>query len=219
MGGGWSSKTIRIAIRSYSIFRPLSCDPATGRRRSNASRDATLAATHELLEEIGFDKLSIEGVAARAGVGKATIYRWWPGKGALAMEAFLAAVVPTIEFPETSSARDDLMVQIHRVAAAYRSRAGRIVREMISLGQTNIETLHQFVAGYLEPRRTAAKEVLKRGMDKGEFVKDANLDVVVDALYGPIFHRTLCGHAPIDDKYVTMHVTLVLDSISARRKT
>ncbi len=134
------------------------------------------------------------------------------------MEAFLAAVAPTIEFPETLSARDDLMVQIHRVAAAYRSKTGRIVREMISLGQTNIETLQQFVAGYLEPRRTAAKEVLKRGIDRGDFEREANLDVVVDALYGPIFHRMLCGHAPIDDKYVTMHVTLVLDSISRGRK-
>jgi AcrR family transcriptional regulator len=194
--------------------RTLTSDPATGRKRSNASRDAILAATHSLLEEIGFDKLSIEGVAARAGVGKATIYRWWRSKGALAMEAFLDAVAPTIAFPETASARADILAQIHKVARAYRGKTGRIVREMIGLGQFDAETIRVFVEGYLEPRRSAAKAVLQKGIAQGEFRTSIDLDVVVDALYGPIFHRMLTGHAPISDAFIDAHVTLILNSIS-----
>jgi AcrR family transcriptional regulator len=216
-GAERDTETIRIVHehRSSIIPRVLSSDPATGRRRSHASRDAILAATHALLEEVGFAKLSIEAVAARAGVGKATIYRWWSSKGTLAMEAFLGAVAPTIGFPATASARSDIMVQIHKVAKAYRGRAGRIVREMIGLGQFDPETMRTFVEGYLQPRRSAAKTVIQRGIDQGEFRRDIDLEVVVDSLYGPIFHRLLTSHGAIDDKFITAHVALILDSISA----
>jgi AcrR family transcriptional regulator len=86
-------------------------DPATGRRRNAVSHDAILDATYVMLEEIGFDKLSLEGVAARAGVGKATIYRWWPNKSALAMEALLRAVEP---MPPSATA-----VRHVKISAAY----------------------------------------------------------------------------------------------------
>jgi AcrR family transcriptional regulator len=196
------------------MSRTLTADPATGRRRSNASHDAILDATHALLEEIGFDKLSLEGVAARAGVGKATIYRWWPNKGVLAMEAFLRAVAPTISFPTTGSARDDITTQIHKVVKAYRGKPGRIAREMIGLGQFDQGTMRLFVEGYLEPRRLAAKAALQRGIAQREFRCTIDLDIVVDALYGPIFHRLVCAHAEINAPFVEAHVALVLDSIS-----
>jgi AcrR family transcriptional regulator len=196
------------------MSRTLSSVPTTGRRRSNASREAILAATHALLEELGYEKLSIEGIAARAAVGKATIYRWWPSKGALAMEAFLDAVAPAITFPETQSARADLLVQIRKVAKAYRGKTGQIVREMIALGQFDAETRRVFIEGYLEPRRHAAKQVIQRGVAQGEFRRSIDPDVAVDALYGPIFHRMLTTHAPIDDGFAEAHVALVMDGLA-----
>ncbi len=199
--------------------RTLTADPATGRRRSNASRDAILDATYVLLEESGFNKLSLEGVAARAGVGKATIYRWWPSKGALAMEAFLRAVAPSIAFPATASARDDIVKQVHKVAKAYRGQTGRIIREMIGLGQSDPETMRLFVEGYLEPRRSDAKGALRRCMEQGIFRRTIDLDVVVDALYGPIFHRLLTGHAAIGVPFIDAHVNFILDSISIVKTT
>ena len=199
------------------MSRALTADPATGRRRNNASRDAILDATHALLEETGFDKLSLEGVAARAGVGKATIYRWWPSKGTLAMDSFLRAVAPTIAFPTTASARDDITTQIHKVAKAYRGKTGRIVREMIGLGQFDPETMRLFVEGYLQPRRLAAKSALQRGIDHGEFRGAIDLDIIVDALYAPIFHRLLTAHAEIIASFIDAHVNRVLDSISTSK--
>jgi AcrR family transcriptional regulator len=168
------------------------------------------------LEESGFGKLSIEGIAARAGVGKATIYRWWPNKGTVAMEAFLAAVSPTIAFSSTASARADLLEQVHKASAAYRGAAGRIVREMISLGQSDSETRRLFVEGYLEPRRSSAKEVLRRGVAQGEFRADIDLDLIVDAIYGPMFHRMLNGHGSIGEAFVEAHMALILFAIAAQ---
>jgi AcrR family transcriptional regulator len=181
-----------------------------GRPRSERSREAILKATMALLREGNFADLSIEQVAARAGVGKTTIYRWWPGKGPLAVEAFLEDVAPQIAFPESQSAVADLRAQVPLVAKAYRGEPGRILREILALGQADPETLKIFVAGYLEPRRSAAKAVLQRGVRQGELREGLDLDAVVDAIYGPIFHRLMTGHAPLDDSFVATLLDIVL---------
>jgi AcrR family transcriptional regulator len=199
-----------------SISRSTNLPVATGRPRSEKSREAILTATNELLDEVGFDKLSIEGIAARAGVGKATIYRWWSTKGTLAIEAFLDAVAPQIAFPESQSAIADLKTQLPKVAQIYRGKTGRVLREIIALGQSDPETKRLFVEGYLEPRRSAAKEVLRRGVAQGEFGEGLDLDAVVDALYGPIFHRMLTGHAPLSDAFVAALVEIVLDGVTLK---
>lgn len=132
------------------------------------------------------------------------------------MEAFLAAVSPTIAFSSTASARYDLLEQVHKVSAAYQGNAGRIVREMIGLGQSDPETMRLFVEGYLEPRRFSVKEVLRRGIDQGEFRAGLDLDLIVDAIYGPMFHRMLNGHASIGVDFVEAHIALILDAIAPR---
>jgi len=184
-----------------------------GRPRSGRVREAVLKAANELLEESGFAGLSMEGIAARAKVGKATLYRWWPSKGAVAMEAFLAALSSRIAFPHTLSAVADVTTQMLSLASVYRGVTGRIVCELLALGQSDPDTLAAFVEGYLQPRRTAAKEVLARGVRGGEIRPDVNLDALVDALYGPIFHRMLVKHAPLDDAFVTGHAQLVFRGV------
>lgn len=190
-------------------------DPATGRRRNPATHDAILDATSVLLEEIGFDKLSLEGVAARAGVGKATIYRWWPNKSALAMEALLREVGPTVAFAETSSARQDIEDQIRKLAMLYRGKIGRIVCEMIGLSQFDVETMRLFNENFLDPRRNAVRQVLLRGIKNGEFKADLDFEVIFDLLYGPIIQRMLMHRAGIDERHVDLHVALVLDGIAS----
>lgn len=189
-----------------------------GRRRSDKAREAILQATNELLEELGYEKLTIEGIAARAGVGKTTIYRWWNGKGPLALEAFLQALTPQIAFPQAGPAIESLRAQIPLVAKAYRGKTGKVLREIIALGQSDEETRRLFVEGYLEPRRTAAKAVLLQGIEQGELREDLDLDVAVDALYGPIFHRMLSGHAPLNDQFVDRLIDAVIEGISSGNK-
>ncbi|MUZ65641.1 TetR family transcriptional regulator [Agrobacterium vitis] len=192
----------------------MSSDPSTGRRRSDSSRSAILAATREVLEEIGFNKLSIEGVAARAGVGKATIYRWWPTKGVLAVEAFLEGVAPAISFPKTKSAQADVAAQVRKLSKLYRGKVGQIVCEMIGSGQCDTEMKTVFFDGYLKPRREAAKEVFQRGIDQGEFREGLDLDTLVDAVYGPIFYRMLTGYAAIDDRFIEDVLDMAFRGIS-----
>jgi len=140
-----------------------------GRKRSEASRKAILDATYDLLKTVGFHQMSIEGVAARAGVGKATIYRWWNSKGVLAVEAFMEAVAPSIAFRETGSARADMERQMKILAEAYRGRTGEIFTEMIGFSQCDPEMREAFFVGYLKPRREAAKAALQRGIDQASF--------------------------------------------------
>src|SRR3979490_3569173 len=127
-------------IREYrSVTAAPSTTALQGRRRSEISRKAILDATYELLKTISFHQMSIEGVAARAGVGKATIYRWWTSKGVLAVEAFMEAVAPSIAFRETASARADIERQMKILAEQNRGRTGEIFKEMSRFSQCDAE--------------------------------------------------------------------------------
>jgi AcrR family transcriptional regulator len=189
-----------------------------GRRRSEASRKAILDATYELLKTIGFHQMSIEGVASRAGVGKATIYRWWSSKGVMAVEAFMEAIAPAIAFRGKGSARADIERQMKVLAEAYRGRAGEIFTEMIGFSQSDADMREAFFVGYLKPRREAAKAALQRGIDQGEFLPNLDLEALVDALYGPLIYRMLTGHHPIDNKFVDQIRRVVFGGIMRRDK-
>ncbi len=185
-----------------------------GRPRSDAARTAVLEAAARLLDEVGFSRLTMEGIAARAKVGKATVYRWWPSKGAVAVEAFLTAISPKVAFPCTDSAVADVTTQMLRLAEAYRGANGRIVSELIALGQADPEILAAFVDGYMVPRRDAAKAALGRGVAAGEIRADVDPDLMVDALYAPIFHRMLLRHQPLDDAFVRRLAALVFSALA-----
>ena len=188
-----------------------------GRKRSEASRQAILEATYELLKTVGFHQMSIEGVAAKAGVGKATIYRWWASKGVLAVEAFMEVVAPSIAFRETDSARADIERQLRTLAKVYRGRTGEILAEMIGFSQCDPEMRAAFFAGYLQPRREAAKAALQRGVDEGHFLPGIDLEATVDALYGPLIYRLLTGYHPIDEAFVGQIRKAVFEGIERRR--
>jgi AcrR family transcriptional regulator len=162
--------------------------------------------------------MSIEGVAARAGVGKATVYRWWSSKGVLAVEAFMQAIAPSIGFRETASARADIERQLNLLAKAYRGKAGEILKEMIGLSQSDAETREAFFVGYLKPRREAAKAALQRGIDQGEFQSNLDPEVLVDALYGPLIYRMLTGHYPIDNNFINQIRRVAFEGIVRRVK-
>jgi AcrR family transcriptional regulator len=181
-----------------------------GRPRSADSRNSILKATSQLLEEVGFSQLTIEGIAARAGVAKTTIYRWWNSKGAIAIEAFLESTEPRISFPKTDSAIADIKEQVKTLADVYQTQTGKIITELIAMGQESPETQRLFIDGYVTPRRNAAKAVLQRAIALGEIRADVDLDIVVDALYGPIFHRLLLGHARLDAAFAEANANLVL---------
>jgi AcrR family transcriptional regulator len=189
---------------------------APGRPRSAASRDAILKSAYQILNEAGFAGFTVEGVAARAGAGKATIYRWWKSKGTLAIEAFLVALTPRLEQrAESASAIGDLRAHVHHAASIYRGRAGQLLRELIALGQEDSETSRRLRTDFVEPRQLAAVRLLQRARASGEISQDIDVEVLADALWGPIFHRLLVSRAPIDRVFIDKLLGLVLGGARA----
>jgi AcrR family transcriptional regulator len=191
--------------------RKRSVARAPGRPRSSASRAAILKAAYQILRERGFAGFTVEGVAARAGAGKATIYRWWRTKGTLAIEAFLVAIAPRMDsIPLTDSPIADLRRQVHVAATLYRGRVGQLVRELIALGQEDSETSRALRSDFVEPRRQSALAALRRAQATGEIGADIDIEVLSDALWGPIFHRLLVSRMPLDRAYIDKLLDLVL---------
>lgn len=186
----------------------------SGRKRSISSRDAILKKTLSLLEVNGFNKLSIEEIASHAGVGKSTIYRWWPNKRQLVMEAFLEYMNPAVPFLDSGDSCKDLLNQIRSVGKTYRERSGKILIEVLAQGQTDQLILNLFTSEFLIPRKEKALLVIERGIKNNEFRSEIDPSIVVDILYAPIFFRMLMKYESIDDDFIINYVSLILNSIS-----
>jgi len=181
-----------------------------GRPRSEHARQAILRSTMNLLQHTGFDDLTIEAIAADAGVGKATVYRWWPNKGALVVDAFASGTESKLHFPDTGSVYRDVSFQMRRAVAIFRSPQGRIVAALLGAGQSDLELLEAFRARFLRPRRQEAYKTLLRGVDRGELPSGLDLDLVLDILYGAIYMRFLIRHDELSAAYVNEVCHLVL---------
>ena len=190
---------------------------APGRPRSDASRAAILKAAYQMLREGGFAQFTVEGVAARAGAGKATIYRWWSNKGTLAVEAFLVAVAPRMDaIKATDDPLDDLRRTVHTAAGIYRGRAGQLIRELLALGHADAETGRLLFSGYLAPRRETGLVVLRRVQAAGLLRAGVDIDVLADALWGPIFHRLIVVHSTLDRAFIDRLLDVVLEGALKR---
>lgn len=181
-----------------------------GRPRCPATHQAILDAANNLLDEIGFTNMSLEGIAARAGVGKATIYRRWSNKASVVMDAFLAATAKEIAFPNTRSAREDIRRQMRSVVKVLNGPRGRTIATLIGVVQSDNELAEAFRTRFVAVRRGEAKAVVQRGIANGEFKPDMDLESVLDCLYGPLYFRLLIGHEKASAKYADQLVDLVL---------
>ena len=188
-----------------------------GRPRCEETRSAILRAAHELLEAGGLGAFTIEAVAERSGAAKTTIYRWWPNKGALAMESLLGVAETLSPFPETESTREDLRDHLHLYAQALRGRAGKLLTGIVAEAQKDPATRDAFVARYMAPRRQAARHLLERGMARGEFRPGLDIEGICDALYGFFYLRLLFGHGAMDEAAVDQVLDIVLNGIEAPR--
>ena len=141
---------------------------STERRRSIRSHQAILAATTQLLAEVGYSALTIEGVATRAGVGKATVYRWWPSKGALVIEA-MSTTLEMISAPETGDLRQDLLaVGKGIVQTLAHTPAGAVISALAADLMRDPDMAEQFRKQVIRPRRSVVTQILRRAADRGE---------------------------------------------------
>ncbi len=183
---------------------------APGRPRSEQARVAILRSALKLLGKNGFSNLTIEDIAARAGVGKATVYRWWPNKAALIADAFASSTTLKLHFPDTGSLRTDMSQQMRQLIKVFRSRRGRIVSAILAGGQSDRDLIAAFRERFLWPRRHEAYATLRRGIERGELRKNVDMDLLLDSLYGPIYMRFLIRHAKLTADFVDHLCELVL---------
>jgi AcrR family transcriptional regulator len=190
-----------------------------GRPRSEQARVAILRSTLKLLGDNGFSDLTIEAVAAHAGVGKATVYRWWPNKAALIADAFAGSTTRRLHFPDTGSVRTDMSQQMRQVVKVFRSRRGRIVSAILGGGQSDRDLIAAFRERFLWPRRREAYTTLRRGIVRGELRKNVDMDLLLDALYGPIYMRFLIRHDKLTPDFVDRLCELVLRGARPERES
>ena len=203
-------QAVEKAIENHSESRP------PGRPRSERARRAILQAANELLESEGFAAVTVEKIAERAEVSKATVYRWWPNRAAVVMDGFLATVSSEVPFPHTGDALEDLRLHMRRLTEAFGGKIGRTVAALIAEGQTDPELAEALRSRWLSVRRAEAKEILELGIERGELRDDLDPKVAVDVLYGPIYYRMLVGHAPLDDVFADALADHVFAGLVAR---
>ena len=169
-----------------------------------------LAAAAELLDENGYGKLSIEGIAARSGVAKSTIYRWWRSKADLVMEAYTEVTARRVPGPDTGGVEGDLLVFLDTL---YRANAtpgrARVLRGLMAEAQLDDDFRAAFQE-WIQSRRTMMATILRRGVERGELAADLDIEYTVDLVFGSFWYRLLVGHAELDPADVPGHVEQLL---------
>ena len=189
--------------------------PQRGRPRSERARKAILEAAAELLLARGLSAVSMDAVAERAGVSKATIYRWWPTKETLALDALYTEwAAARSQTRDTGSLRGDLLSMLRPWARRAGSRPyGRVVAALLTEAQTDPVFGAEYRQRFLEPRREQVREIFRRAIERGEIPAGTKVEVSLDLLYGSMYHRLLHGHAPLNDRFVRDVVDTVLNGV------
>jgi AcrR family transcriptional regulator len=179
--------------------RPAAEPKARGRHRSLEAKAAILKATLQLLERKSLRKVTADAIAKRAGVSKATIYKWWPNKNRVALEAYLEGMTARVPTPDTGSAEKDFTLQLKSLTAFYTSTVGRPFCQFIAEGQNDAAFLALFRERFLYARRDAARVMWRRGVDRGEILEEIDGEIALDLIYGPTIFRLLAGHGSLND--------------------
>jgi AcrR family transcriptional regulator len=186
-----------------------------GRPRSEKAHKAVLDAAAELLLARGLSAVSMDAVAERAGVSKATIYRWWPTKETLALDALFAEWDTARPYPrDTGTLRGDLLALLRPWARLASSRPyGRVIAALLTESQTDPAFAAEYRHRVVEPRRDQARAIFRRAIERVEIPADTKIEVALDLLYGPLYHRLLHGHAPLNDRFTQDVIDMALSGI------
>jgi len=161
-------------------------------RRDENARLSVLHAADDLLVEHGFGGVTIEGIAARAGVAKQTIYRWWPSKVDILLDTLIEDAGRHLVIPDAGSAVESTRRYLRSLARFLtKNPAGKVMLALIGEAQHDQQMAHNFHVRYLDSQRQAEREMLKRGVASGELSTDLDIDAALDALCGPILYRAL----------------------------
>jgi AcrR family transcriptional regulator len=187
-----------------------------GRPRSEAARASILAAARELLEEHGLTGVTMEGIAARAGVGKPTAYRYWPNAQAVAMDAFLMFADETPGPARRESPLASLRRHLRGIAAAFASPAGRSTAAMIAAAQNDSELARVFRNRFILQSRQRGRALLEKAVNEREIAPPADFELAMDLIYAPLYFRLMIGHGRLDAGFTDSLLELALQGLRRR---
>jgi AcrR family transcriptional regulator len=172
-----------------------------GRKRSEASRLAILTAAFGLVAELGYARLTIEGIAASSGVGKQTIYRWWPSKADVLLDALATKADLYVPVPDEGTYADDLREFLTASFDLGRKQpVADALRALMAQAQIDTEFGERFRATFLQRRRDALSIILDRARTRGDLPPGASPDTIADIVFGVIWYRLLATHQPLDEQ-------------------
>ena len=187
-----------------------------GRPRSERARQAILAAAGDLMLSGGLGAATMDAIAARAGVGKATIYKWWPSRGAVALDGFLDKVAGTLAIPAGLTSADALAWQLDALVTLFRdTTAGPLMRALVAAAQSDPDIARSLRERWLAPRRAVSLEILRAGVARGELRPGLDYEAVLDGLFAPVYQRLFFGHAELSSDLATSLVRQTMAGIAA----
>lgn len=185
-----------------------------GRPRSTEAHDAILSASLTLVRDVGYDAVTMEGIAALAGVGKATVYRWWPSAELLVVEA-LGRLVAAIPVPDTGSVEEDALALMQASMRMYQDPATTaLLSGLVAAIARHQAVAHAVRTGFVARWRDAMRTVLRRGVRRGELRRRLDLELALDLLSGPLFYRFLMLGRPVDARFTRAVVFTVLRGLA-----
>jgi AcrR family transcriptional regulator len=183
-------------------------------QRSEEARQAVLEAADDLLVERGFAGLTIEGIAARAGVAKQTIYRWWPSKAEVLMDAFVDDAAEYLSPPDTGDLGRDLRLHLSKLADFLtQTDAGAVFRALAGQAQHDSDVAARLRADHLSQQRDRDREPLLRAIERGQLSPETDVDLAVEQLVGPIYYRVLVTGQPVPAEFTDRLVDQFLAQI------
>jgi AcrR family transcriptional regulator len=189
--------------------------PRRGRGRSERARQAILAAAGELLLEHGVNSISMDTVAERAGASKATIYRWWPSKELLALDALFSRWEMGAATCDTGSLAGDMLALTRPWVKRLTERQyGRVFAALLSRAHSDPQFASVYRERFVEPRRDEGRLILARAIERDEIPAGTDIEAALDLSYGPFYHRMLHGHAPLTEEFAQTIVGYVVTALS-----
>lgn len=181
-----------------------------GRPRSEQARQSIIDSTNKLLLHMSVRDISIEAIAKKAGVGKTTIYRWWPNKVSIILEA-ISGPMSVLPAPVSGENSKDLLVkQIERFGRLSRGRGGKVIAEVFAEAQGNAEMLSMFYQNFMLQHEEILANIIDQGKINGEFRNDLDTVMAVDMIYGAIFYRLMSNSAAMEQGFID---ALVMDTL------
>lgn len=169
--------------------------------KTATSHDAIMDAVYALLQEKTVRDLTMEEVAKAAGVGKPTLYRWWPTKATLVLAMLCERMALDLDKSTDMGAEESLLFRVRRLIDAFNGPFGKIVAGVIAEGQCEPAVIREFLDRWINPRRNSALADLNRGKSSGELRPDADPELINDAIFGAIYYRLLLQSGPLTRRF------------------